>query len=69
MLFFTLCFVVCFALVWFAGALLYESGNLWLAVVLGVALVLTLLMCILVRLRSIEKKLDKPAENGEPPAQ
>ena len=69
MLFFALCFVACFALVWFAGALLYESGNLWLAVVLGVALVLTLLICILVRLRSIEKKLDKPAENGAPPAQ
>ncbi|MBE6964165.1 MAG: hypothetical protein E7443_06175 [Ruminococcaceae bacterium] len=69
MLLFAICFVACFALVWFAGALLYETGNLWLAVVLGVALILTLLIYILVKLRTIEKKLDKQAEEKDFSAQ
>ena len=57
MLLFVLCFIFCLAATWFVGALLYSGGNLWLAIVLAVSLVLTLLICILVKLTAAVKKL------------
>jgi len=59
MLFYILCFIFCFAMTWFVGALLYSGGNLWLAIILAVALVLTLLICILIKLTAAVKKLDQ----------